>query len=51
VHKDVLGNVKAIKAYGFDGVKADGCGPGRNMTLLAAELAKSERPVLIENCK
>jgi hypothetical protein len=40
----------AIKAYGFDGVKADGCGPGRNMTLLAAELAKSERPVLIENC-
>lgn len=50
VHRDVAGNVKYIQEIGFDGLKADGCGPGRNMTRLAELLNETGRPILIENC-
>lgn len=33
-----------------DGLKADGCGPGRDLPALAALLNQTGRPVLIENC-
>lgn len=50
VHRDVVGNAAFVTATGFDGVKADGCGAGRNMTLLASLLNANEWDVLIENC-
>jgi len=50
VHTDVVGNVHALTAWGFDGVKADGCGPGKNMTWLSQQLNDTGREVLIENC-
>ena len=50
VAKDVQGDVDYITSVGFDGLKADGCGPGRDLPTLAAALNKTGRPVLIENC-
>lgn len=50
VQRDVAGNVAFIDWAGFDGLKADGCGAGRNMTRLAQLLNETGRPVLIENC-
>eukprot|EP00662_Eupelagonemidae_sp_cell21_P048058 gene48058-41154_t len=50
VATDVEGNVQYIATVGFDGLKADGCGPGKNMTRLAELLNETGRQVLIENC-
>jgi hypothetical protein len=51
------GDVAAIRAHGFDGVKFDGCGRNENLTLYAELLQASVDPrtgkpggVLIENC-
>ena len=50
IAKDVAGDAAFVGAMGFDGLKADGCGPGRNMTRLAELLRATGRDVLIENC-
>ena len=50
VAKDVVGNVKFLTEAGFDGLKADGCGPGRDLPTLARLLNETGRPILIENC-
>lgn len=36
--------------WGFDGLKFDNCGPGRNLTLWAEALVATGRPMLVENC-
>ena len=50
VARDTEGDVRMLAKAGFDGVKADGCGPGRDLPRLAALLNQTGRPVLIENC-
>ena len=50
VAKDVAGNVKYLIDMGFDGLKADGCGPGKDLPALAELLNGTGRPILIENC-
>ena len=50
VDLDVHGNVQFLSDMSFDGLKADGCGPGRNMTELAALINRTGRKVYIENC-
>lgn len=48
---DVEGNVKYIIEAGFDGLKADGCGAGINMTRLVELLkASSVKKIFVENC-
>jgi hypothetical protein len=44
------GDVAAIAALGFDGVKLDGCGEFRNLSLWAELLNATGVPVMIENC-
>lgn len=44
------GDVRQLGALGFDGVKLDGCGAQRNMTLYAELMQQTGRPYLIENC-
>lgn len=44
------GDVQAIVDWGFDGVKLDGCGAFRNLSVWAELLNKTGRPVLIEDC-
>lgn len=44
------GDVAAITAAGFDGVKLDGCGGERNVALWAQLLNATNREVQIENC-
>ena len=41
VAKDVAGDAAFVSAMGFDGLKADGCGPGRDLPALAAQLRES----------
>jgi hypothetical protein len=50
VAKDVAGDAAFVSAMGFDGLKADGCGPGRDLPALAAQLRATGREVLVENC-
>jgi len=50
VATDVAGDARFVKDSQFDGLKADGCGPGRNLTRLAELLEATGREVLIENC-
>ena len=50
VAKDVAGDAAFVGAAGFDGLKADGCGPGKNLTALVAALQATGRDVLVENC-
>ena len=47
---DVSGDVAFVAAMGFDGLKADGCGPGRDLPALARQLNQTGRQVLLENC-
>jgi len=44
------GDVKQLHALGFDGVKLDGCGAQRNMTLYAQLMKETGKNYLIENC-
>eukprot|EP00456_Euglypha_rotunda_P047149 TRINITY_DN37590_c0_g1_i2.p1 TRINITY_DN37590_c0_g1~~TRINITY_DN37590_c0_g1_i2.p1 ORF type:complete len:269 (-),score=49.48 TRINITY_DN37590_c0_g1_i2:11-739(-) len=44
------GDVNAIVGFEFDGVKLDGCGGEKNVSLWAQLLNDTGRPVLIENC-
>ena len=44
------GDVRNLHDLGFDGVKLDGCGAQRNMTLYADLMAKTGKSYLIENC-
>ena len=51
VNLDVKGNIEFIVEMGFDALKADGCGPGRNMSQLVELLKETtEKKVFIENC-
>jgi len=51
VNLDVEGNVEFIVEMGFDALKADGCGPGKNMTKLVDLLQSSTtKQIFIENC-
>jgi len=44
------GDVKSLHALGFDGVKLDGCGAQRNMTLYAQLMKATGKSYFIENC-
>ena len=44
------GDVRSLHDYGFDGVKLDGCGAQRNMTLYAQLMKDTGKAYLIENC-
>jgi len=44
------GDVRVLHAMGFDGVKLDGCGAQRNMTLYAELMKATGKAFLIENC-
>merc|ERR1719273_98159 len=44
------GDVRMLHQLGFDGVKLDGCGAQRNMTLYAALMNATGKAYLIENC-
>jgi len=44
------GDVRQLHALDFDGVKLDGCGAQRNMTLYAALMNATGKAYLIENC-
>jgi len=44
------GDIKDLHAFGFDGVKIDGCGHQRNQTLYAALMRASGKNYTIENC-
>lgn len=44
------GDVKLLHDFGFDGVKLDGCGKQRNLTLYAQLMQATGKEYLIENC-
>jgi hypothetical protein len=44
------GDVQATIDFGFDGIKLDGCGEFRNMTVFAELMNMSGRPILVEEC-
>ncbi len=44
------GDVRSLHAFGFDGVKIDGCGAQKNQTLYAQLMRESGRNYTIENC-
>ena len=44
------GDVRSLAELGFDGVKLDGCGAQRNMTLYAALMNATGKRFKIENC-
>ena len=44
------GDVRSLHAFGFDGVKIDGCGRQRNQTLYAELMRASGKNYTIENC-
>jgi hypothetical protein len=46
----MAGSVKALAAFGFDGVKFDSCSQFHNLTHWAELLNATGRKVLIENC-
>ena len=48
--KNYAGDIQSLHSYDFDGVKIDGCGAQRNMTLYAELMAKSGKSYTIENC-
>ena len=47
---DVGVDNRKLHEYGFDGVKLDGCGAQRNMTLYAQLMKATGKSYLIENC-
>merc|ERR1719333_1637757 len=50
IEKHMKGSAAAVAAYGFDGVKLDGCGQFLNLTWWAELLNATGRPIMIENC-
>jgi len=44
------GDVQATIDFGFDGIKLDGCGEFRNLTLFAELFNATNKPIMIENC-
>ena len=44
------GDIEDLHAFNFDGVKIDGCGAERNMTLYAQRMRLSGKNYTIENC-
>ncbi|KAL1524703.1 hypothetical protein AB1Y20_019588 [Prymnesium parvum] len=44
------GDIASLRAFGFDGVKIDGCGAQKNQTLYAELMRASGRAFTIENC-
>ena len=46
----VAQDAQATAAFGFDGLKVDGCGPSQNITAWTAQLNATGRPVLLEDC-
>jgi alpha-galactosidase len=44
------GDITDLRAFGFDGVKIDGCGKQRNMTLYAQLMKETGQNYTIENC-
>jgi len=44
------GDVDAIFALGYDGVKIDGCGPSHHLLEWSMLLNQTGRPIMIENC-
>mmetsp|Transcript_2696 Transcript_2696/g.4600 ORF Transcript_2696/g.4600 Transcript_2696/m.4600 type:complete len:432 (-) Transcript_2696:53-1348(-) len=44
------GDVKALTAFGFDGIKLDGCGKQLDLDKWSTLLNQTGRPVMIENC-
>ena len=44
------GDVAATVAFGFDGIKLDGCGEFKNLSVFAELLNQSGREVLMEDC-
>lgn len=43
-------DVEATVAFGFDGIKVDGCGPEHNISEWVAMLEAADRDLLLENC-
>jgi hypothetical protein len=50
VAKIYEGNVKALKNYGYDGVKIDSCSEFLNMTRWSATMKAEGLTILTENC-
>ena len=48
--KNYAGDIQSLHTYDFDGVKIDGCGAQRNMTLYAQLMQESGKSYTIENC-
>ena len=44
------GEIQATIDFGFDGIKLDGCGEFRNLTVFAELMNKTGRPILVEDC-
>ena len=43
-------DAEAAAALLFDGLKVDGCGPSQNISAWTAELNRTGRPILLEDC-
>lgn len=54
VFSDIGGHPKqdaeSMAAFGFGGIKIDGCGPAKNMTLWTKYLNSTAKPIFIEDC-
>jgi len=48
--QNYVGDVEVLNKMGFDGVKLDGCGAQRNMTLYAELMKDTGKSYAIENC-
>eukprot|EP00039_Didymoeca_costata_P004525 m.73893 g.73893 ORF g.73893 m.73893 type:complete len:418 (+) comp12437_c0_seq2:113-1366(+) len=46
----IRGDIKALKEYGFQGIKLDGCGPNNDMLGYYHELNATGHMAIIENC-
>ena len=49
--KNYEGDIRSLHAFGFDGVKIDGCGAQRNNTLYAQLMRDTGKNYTIENCQ
>jgi alpha-galactosidase len=50
ITKHMTQSARAVAAFGFDGLKLDGCGEFMNLTWWAELLNATGHPVMIENC-
>ena len=44
------GEIQATIDFGFDGIKLDGCGEFKNLTVFAELMNKTGKPILVEDC-